>query len=48
MRLALVGFSAPEIAAMLQTTTATVHQNLYSERKKLKSAEKKTRKGSKR
>jgi DNA-directed RNA polymerase specialized sigma24 family protein len=43
MRLSLVGFSASEIAGMLQTTIPTVHQNLYSERKKLKPSEKKPR-----
>lgn len=36
LRLALVGFSRQEIAAMLQTSPATVSQNLYSERAKLK------------
>ena len=41
MRLSLIGFSAAEIAAMLQTTVPTVHQNLYSERKKVKSPQKK-------
>ena len=40
MRLSLVGFSASEIAGMLQTTVPTVHQNLYSERKKLKAPDK--------
>ena len=40
MRLSLVGFTAPEIAQMLQTSVPTVHQNLYSERKKVKSSEK--------
>jgi DNA-directed RNA polymerase specialized sigma24 family protein len=40
MRLSLVGFSAGEIAAMLQTTAQTVRQNLYSERKKAKSPQK--------
>lgn len=40
MRLSLVGFTAPEIAEMLQTSVATVHQNLYSERKKVKPSEK--------
>jgi hypothetical protein len=39
MRLFLVGFSASEIAGMLQTTVPTVHQNLYAERKKLKPSE---------
>jgi DNA-directed RNA polymerase specialized sigma24 family protein len=39
-RLSLVGFSAMEIAQMLQTSVPTVHQNLYSERKKVKSPEK--------
>lgn len=34
MRLSLIGFSNAEIAAMLDTTTAVVSQNLYSERKK--------------
>jgi DNA-directed RNA polymerase specialized sigma24 family protein len=43
MRLSLVGFSASEIAGMLQTTVPTVHQSLYSERKKLKSTEKKSK-----
>jgi DNA-directed RNA polymerase specialized sigma24 family protein len=42
MRLSLVGFTAPEIAEMLQTTVATVRQNLYSERKRVRSTEKKT------
>jgi DNA-directed RNA polymerase specialized sigma24 family protein len=36
MRLSLVGFTASEIAAMLQTTIPTIHQSLYAERKKLK------------
>jgi len=36
MRLALVGFSNAEIAEMLQTSTATVAQALYVERKRLK------------
>ncbi len=40
MRLSLVGFNAMEIAQMLQTSVPTVHQNLYSERKKLRSSEK--------
>jgi DNA-directed RNA polymerase specialized sigma24 family protein len=40
MRLSLVGFTAPEIAQMLQTSVPTVHQNLYYERKKVKSSEK--------
>jgi DNA-directed RNA polymerase specialized sigma24 family protein len=39
MRLSLVGFTAPEIAQMLQTSVPTVRQNLYSERKKVKSSE---------
>jgi hypothetical protein len=30
----LVGFTNAEIAAMLDTTSAVVSQNLYSERKK--------------
>jgi DNA-directed RNA polymerase specialized sigma24 family protein len=34
LRLSLVGFSAPDIAGLLQTTLPTVHQNLYAERKK--------------
>ena len=34
MRLSLIGFSNAEIAAMLDTTTAVVSQNLYAERKK--------------
>lgn len=40
MRLSLVGFTASEIAEMLQTSVATVRQNLYSERKKVKPSEK--------
>src|SRR6266516_3997341 len=48
MRLSLVGFSASEIAGMLQTTVPTVHQNLYAERKKLKPSEKKSRTAGKR
>jgi DNA-directed RNA polymerase specialized sigma24 family protein len=48
MRLSLVGFSASEIAGMLQTTVPTVHQNLYAERKKLKPSEKKSRTARKR
>jgi DNA-directed RNA polymerase specialized sigma24 family protein len=40
MRLSLVGFSASEIAEMLQTSVPTVHQNLYTERKRAKSSEK--------
>jgi DNA-directed RNA polymerase specialized sigma24 family protein len=43
MRLSLVGFSAVEIATMLQTTVPTVRQNLYSERKKVKSPQKNAR-----
>ena len=38
-RLALVGFSNGEIAEMLQTTTATVSQALYAERKRAKARE---------
>jgi hypothetical protein len=34
VRLSLVGFTNAEIAAMLDTTSAVVSQNLYSERKK--------------
>ena len=34
LRLSLVGFSNGEIAAMLQTTSQVVSQNLYSERTK--------------
>lgn len=34
LRLWLVGFTNPEIAAMLQTTPATVSQNLYEARKR--------------
>lgn len=48
MRLSLVGFSASEIAGMLQTTVPTVHQNLYAERKRLKPSEKKSRTAGKR
>jgi DNA-directed RNA polymerase specialized sigma24 family protein len=48
MRLSLVGFSASEIAGMLQTTVPTVHQSLYAERKKLKPSEKKSRTAGKR
>jgi DNA-directed RNA polymerase specialized sigma24 family protein len=35
IRLSLAGFSNPEIADLLQTTGATVAQNLYEERKKV-------------
>lgn len=48
MRLALVGFSASETAEMLQTTVPTVRQSLYSERKKLKSSETKSKTSGKR
>ncbi len=34
LRLSLIGFTNSEIAAMLQTSTAVVSQNLYNERKK--------------
>jgi hypothetical protein len=34
LRLSLIGFSNPEIASMLQTSTAVVATNLYAERKK--------------
>lgn len=34
VRLSLVGFAAADTAAMLQTTTAVVYQNLYEGRKK--------------
>lgn len=36
LRLALVGFSRPEIAAMLMTSPQTVNQNIYTERQKVK------------
>ena len=36
LRLALIGFTNPEIAEMLQASPATVRQGLYSERKKRK------------
>ncbi len=36
LRLALIGFTNQEIAALLQTTAATVSQNIYAERKKAK------------
>ena len=43
LRLSLIGFSNPEIASMLQTSSAVVATNLYAERKKAaKSAAKKT------
>ncbi|MBA2719519.1 MAG: hypothetical protein H0U52_09810 [Chloroflexi bacterium] len=35
LRLALVGFSNADIAAMLQTTPQVVSQNLYEERRKV-------------
>lgn len=34
VRLSLVGFTAADIAAMLQTTTAVVYQSLYEARKR--------------
>lgn len=34
VRLSLVGFGAADIAAMLQTSTQVVYQNLYEARKK--------------
>ena len=34
LRLSLIGFTNPEIAAMLQTTPAVVATNLYTERRK--------------
>lgn len=36
LRLALAGFSRPEIAAMLMTSPQVVSQNIYSERQKVK------------
>lgn len=36
LRLALVGFSRQEIAAMLMTSPQTVSQNIYTERQKAK------------
>ena len=36
MRLALVGLSRKEIAEMLMTSIQTVHQNIYSEKQRLK------------
>jgi DNA-directed RNA polymerase specialized sigma24 family protein len=36
LRLSLVGFKTAEIARLLQTTPATVRQNIYEQRKKAK------------
>lgn len=47
LRLALIGFSVGEIAAMLQTSSATVSQNLYAERRKATPAKKAAKKASK-
>ena len=40
LRLTLVGFANAEIAAMLQTSVATVSQNIYAERKKQSASKK--------
>lgn len=34
MRLSIIGFTAPEIATMLQTTPATVYQYVYEAKKR--------------
>jgi hypothetical protein len=36
VQLSIAGFTAVEIADLLQTTTAVIHQHLYSMRKKKK------------
>ncbi len=36
MRLRLIGFSNPDIAAMLQTTPAVIASNIYAEKKAAK------------
>ena len=40
LRLSLIGFTNPEIADMLQTTSGVVAQSLYEERKKVRSTRK--------
>lgn len=42
VRLSLVGFTNAEIAEMLQTTTPTVAQSLYLDRKRLKAKDRPT------